>query len=128
MSFTDGLQEFLLAVRCTLKDGIDGVAKKRYESAQTILKKCGFTHYKDRETVLTKTINQARILVIVELDGGNGSVEVIKDGKHLLNESYGKIPLRGDGEGFIAMLNDRFLNSFNCSITLDAGGGNKNNR
>ena len=128
MSFTDGLQEFLLAVRCTLKNGIDGADKKRYESAQAILNKYGFTHYKDREAVWTKTINQARILVIVEQNGGNGSVEVIKGGKHLLNESYGKIPLRGDGERFIAMLNDRFLNSFNCSITLDAGGANKNNR
>ena len=29
MSFTDGLQEFLLAVRCTLKNGIDGADKKR---------------------------------------------------------------------------------------------------
>ena len=112
MSFTDGLQEFLLAVRCTLKNGIDGADKKRYESAQAILNKYGFTHYK--------------VFVVVSQDCGSGSVEVIKDGKHLLNESYGKIPLRGDGEGFIAMLNDRFLNSFNCSITLDTE-SNKNN-
>ena len=126
MSFTDGLQEFLLAVRCTLKDGIDGADKKRYESAQAILNKYGFTHYKDREAVWTKTINQIKVFVVVSQDCGSGSVEVIKDGKHLLNESYGKIPLRGDGEGFIAMLNDRFLNSFNCSITLDTE-SNKNN-
>ena len=59
MSFTDGLQEFLLAVRCTLKNGIDGADKKRYESAQAILNKYGFTHYKDREAVWTKTINQS---------------------------------------------------------------------
>lgn len=126
MSFTDGLQEFLLAVRCTLKDGIDGADKKRYESAQAILKNYGFTHYKDREAVWTKTINQIKVFVVVSQDCGSGSVEVIKGGKHLLNESYGKIPLRGDGEGFIAMLNDRFLNSFNCSITLDTE-SNKNN-
>ncbi len=126
MSFTDGLQEFLLAVRCTLKNGIDGADKKRYESAQAILNKYGFTHYKDREAVWTKTINQIKVFVVVSQDCGSGSVEVIKDGKHLLNESYGKIPLRGDGEGFIAMLNDRFLNSFNCSITLDTE-SNKNN-
>ena len=106
MSFTDGLQEFLLAV--------------------AILNKYGFTHYKDREAVWTKTINQIKVFVVVSQDCGSGSVEVIKDGKHLLNESYGKIPLRGDGEGFIAMLNDRFLNSFNCSITLDTE-SNKNN-
>lgn len=126
MSFTDGLQEFLLAVRCTLKNGVDGADKKRYESAQAILNKYGFTHYKDREAVWTKTINQIKVFVVVSQDCGSGSVEVIKDGKHLLNESYGKIPLRGDGEGFIAMLNDRFLNSFNCSITLDTE-SNKNN-
>ena len=126
MSFTDGLQEFLLAVRCTLKNGIDGADKKRYESAQAILNKYGFTHYKDREAVWTKTINQIKVFVVVSQDCGSGSVEVIKDGKHLLNESYGKIPLRGDGEGFIAMLNDGFLNSFNCSITLDTE-SNKNN-
>lgn len=119
MSFFDGLQEFLLAVKCTLKNGIDGADNKRYESAQAILKKYGFTHYKDREAVWTKTINQIKVFIVVFQDCGSGSIEVIKDGKHLLNESFGKIPLRSDGEEFIAMLNERFLNSFNCSVTLD---------
>lgn len=46
--------------------------------AQAILNKYGFTHYKDREAVWTKTINQIKVFVVVSQDCGSGSVEVIK--------------------------------------------------